>query len=113
MFLSFNRVTKFYGPVIGLNDISCRIGPGITGLFGANGAGKSTLLKLIPAIERPSAGSVLVNGQNVGALKRAAIPVRWYSTRSARRARGVRMCSSPIPRAACRRSFISWRRSGR
>ena len=43
-------------------------------LTGRSGAGKSTLLKLIPAIERPSAGSVVVNGQNVGALKRAALP---------------------------------------
>jgi cell division transport system ATP-binding protein len=43
-------------------------------LTGRSGAGKSTLLKLIPAIERPSSGSVIVNGQNVGALKRTAIP---------------------------------------
>jgi cell division transport system ATP-binding protein len=43
-------------------------------LTGRSGAGKSTLLKLIPAIERPSAGSVVVNGQNVGALKRSALP---------------------------------------
>jgi cell division transport system ATP-binding protein len=43
-------------------------------ITGRSGAGKSTLLKLIPGIERPSAGSVLVNGQNVGALKRSAIP---------------------------------------
>ena len=43
-------------------------------LTGRSGAGKSTLLKLIPAIERPSTGTVIVNGQNVGALKRRAIP---------------------------------------
>jgi len=43
-------------------------------IAGHSGAGKSTLLKLIPAIERPSSGAVLVNGQNVGALKRAALP---------------------------------------
>jgi cell division transport system ATP-binding protein len=43
-------------------------------LAGHSGAGKSTLLKLIPAIERPSAGTVLVNGQNVGALKKGAVP---------------------------------------
>jgi ABC-2 type transport system ATP-binding protein len=61
MFLSFNRVTKFYGPVIGVNDISCRIGPGITGLFGANGAGKSTLLKLASGQLRPSLGEVLID----------------------------------------------------
>ncbi len=61
MFLSFNAVTKFYGPVIGVNDISCRIGPGITGLFGSNGAGKSTLLKLASGQLRPSLGEVLID----------------------------------------------------
>ena len=41
---------------------------------GHSGAGKSTLLKLIAAIERPTSGSVLINGQNVTAMKAAAIP---------------------------------------
>ena len=41
---------------------------------GHSGAGKSTLLKLIAAIERPTGGAVLVNGQNVGSLARGAIP---------------------------------------
>jgi ABC-2 type transport system ATP-binding protein len=58
MWLQFERVTKFYGPVIGVNDISCRVGPGITGLFGANGAGKSTLMKLASGQLRPSQGHV-------------------------------------------------------
>ena len=43
-------------------------------LMGHSGAGKSTLLKLIAAIERPTSGSVVVNGQNVGALGRARFP---------------------------------------
>ena len=43
-------------------------------LAGHTGAGKSTLLKLIAAIVRPSTGTVLVNGQNVGALQRGAVP---------------------------------------
>jgi ABC-2 type transport system ATP-binding protein len=58
--LTFDRVTKLYGPVIGVNNISCRIGPGITGLLGANGAGKSTLIKLASGQLRPSQGSVRV-----------------------------------------------------
>jgi cell division transport system ATP-binding protein len=41
---------------------------------GHSGAGKTTALKLIPVIERPTSGSVLVNGQNVGALRPGAIP---------------------------------------
>jgi ABC-2 type transport system ATP-binding protein len=60
MFLSFDRVTKFYGPVIGVNDVSCRIGPGITGLLGANGAGKSTLIKLASGQLRPNLGRVSI-----------------------------------------------------
>ena len=60
MFLTFDHVTKFYGPVIGVNNVSCRIGPGITGLFGANGAGKSTLMKLASGQLRPSRGRVRI-----------------------------------------------------
>lgn len=58
MDLVFDHVTKFYGPVIGVNDVTCRIPSGITALFGANGAGKSTLLKLASGQLRPSQGSV-------------------------------------------------------
>lgn len=58
-----------------LADINLEIPQGsLTLLTGHSGAGKSTLLKLIAAIERPTAGQVLVNGENVGALRRAAIP---------------------------------------
>jgi ABC-2 type transport system ATP-binding protein len=60
MILTFDHVTKFYGAVIGVNNISCRIGPGITGLFGANGAGKSTLMKLASGQLRPSQGDVRI-----------------------------------------------------
>jgi ABC-2 type transport system ATP-binding protein len=58
MQLVFDRVTKFYGPVIGVNEITCRFEPGITGLLGANGAGKSTLMKLASGQLRPSLGDV-------------------------------------------------------
>jgi cell division transport system ATP-binding protein len=74
--VSFSAVAKRYpGGQEALKDVSFALEPGeLAFLTGRSGAGKSTLLKLIPAIERPSAGSVVVNGQNVGALKRAAIP---------------------------------------
>jgi len=58
MFITFDSVTKLYGPVIGVNDVSCQIGPGITGLLGANGAGKSTLMKLASGQLRPTLGEV-------------------------------------------------------
>ena len=74
--VSFSAVAKRYpGGQEALKAVSFSLAPGeLAFLTGRSGAGKSTLLKLIPAIERPSAGSVLVNGQNVGALKRAALP---------------------------------------
>lgn len=58
MKLEFEHATKLYGPVIGINDVSCRIGPGITGLLGPNGAGKSTLMKLASGQLRPTLGTV-------------------------------------------------------
>ena len=40
------RVSKWYGPVIGVNQVTLELRPGITGLVGANGSGKSTFLRL-------------------------------------------------------------------
>jgi cell division transport system ATP-binding protein len=74
--VSFSGVAKRYpGGQEALRDVSFALEPGeLAFVTGRSGAGKSTLLKLIPAIERPTSGSVIVNGQNVGALKRAAVP---------------------------------------
>jgi cell division transport system ATP-binding protein len=74
--ISFSNVVKRYpGGQEGLKGVSFVIEAGeFAFVAGHSGAGKSTLLKLIPAIERPSSGAVLVSGQNVGALKRAALP---------------------------------------
>lgn len=59
----FRSVTKWYGAVIGVNDVSLTLRPGITGLLGHNGAGKSTFLKLLTGQLRPSIGSVFVCGK--------------------------------------------------
>ena len=74
--ISFAAVAKRYpGGQQALSGVSFTLEQGeFAFLAGHTGAGKSTLLKLIPAIERPSAGTVLVNGQNVGALQKNAIP---------------------------------------
>jgi cell division transport system ATP-binding protein len=77
--IRFERVGKRYpGAAPGtdaLADLSFELAAGELLIVGGHsGAGKSTLLKLIPAIERPTVGAVLVNGQNVGALARGAIP---------------------------------------
>lgn len=74
--IKFDRVSKRYaGGIDALNDVSFDVADGeLVVLGGHSGAGKSTLLKLLAAIERPTSGSVLLNGKNVGALKRAALP---------------------------------------
>jgi len=74
--VSFSAVAKRYpGGQEALKSVSFSLGAGeLAFLTGRSGAGKSTLLKLIAAIERPTSGSVIVNGQNVGALKRSAVP---------------------------------------
>ncbi|MEE2964457.1 MAG: ABC transporter ATP-binding protein [Acidobacteriota bacterium] len=60
-----DRVSKWYGQVIGLNDITVDVRPGVTGLLGPNGAGKSTFLKLITGQLKPSKGTVRVLGQPI------------------------------------------------
>ena len=74
--ISFSRVSKRYpGGHQALNDVSFTIDSGeMVFVTGHSGAGKSTLLKLLVAIERPTGGSVIVNGQNVGALSPRAVP---------------------------------------
>jgi ABC-2 type transport system ATP-binding protein len=56
------HVSKWYGQVIGLNDVTIEVPPGITGLLGPNGAGKSTFMKLVTGQLRPSKGSIAVLG---------------------------------------------------
>jgi len=60
-----DHLSKWYGQVIGLNDVSVSIPPGITGLLGPNAAGKSTLLKLLTAQLKPSKGTITVLGEPV------------------------------------------------
>ena len=62
-----DHLSKWYGQVIGLNDVSVSVPPGITGLLGPNGAGKSTFMKLITGQLKPSTGSMQVLGQSVWA----------------------------------------------
>jgi ABC-2 type transport system ATP-binding protein len=66
----FDRVTKWYGPVIGVNQVTLELRPGITGLVGPNGAGKTTLIRLATGQVRPSIGRVTVCG--IDAFRSAA-----------------------------------------
>jgi ABC-2 type transport system ATP-binding protein len=58
-----DHVSRWYGNVVAVNDVSFSLGPGITGLLGPNGAGKSTILHMLAGFLRPSAGSVEVAGE--------------------------------------------------
>jgi ABC-2 type transport system ATP-binding protein len=63
--ITLNQVSKWYGQVIGLNDVTLSVPRGITGLLGPNGAGKSTFMKLITGQLKPSKGSVSVLGEPI------------------------------------------------
>jgi ABC-2 type transport system ATP-binding protein len=58
-----DHVSRWYGNVVAVNDISFALQPGVTGLLGPNGAGKSTLLHMLAGLLRPSTGRVSVLGQ--------------------------------------------------
>jgi ABC-2 type transport system ATP-binding protein len=65
MVIATEHLSKWYGQVSGLNDVTVTVPPGITGLLGPNGAGKSTFMKLITGQLRPSKGSVRVLGEPI------------------------------------------------
>ena len=107
-------VSRWYGDVVAVNDISCAVGPGITGLLGPNGAGKSTLLHMISGFLRPSAGSVEVFGEsawrNPGLFGRIGlVPEREavYPFLSAREfaLASARLHGLPDPEEAARRAI--------
>jgi len=60
-----DHLSKWYGQVIGLNDVSVTVPTGITGLLGPNGAGKSTFMKLITGQLKPSKGTINVLGEPI------------------------------------------------
>jgi cell division transport system ATP-binding protein len=74
--IEFQSVSKQYSAhAIALREVSLTVAKGeLVYLAGPSGAGKSTLLKMIAAVERPSSGKLLVNGQDIGKLKNAGVP---------------------------------------
>ncbi|MFC7717085.1 ABC transporter ATP-binding protein [Nonomuraea recticatena] len=62
MKIELSQVSRWYGNVVAVNDISMTIGPGVTGLLGPNGAGKSTLLHMMAGFLAASGGTVTLDG---------------------------------------------------
>jgi ABC-2 type transport system ATP-binding protein len=57
-------VSKWFGPLVAVSDVSFDVGPGVTALLGPNGAGKSTMLRMLCGLARPSRGTVRVVGRD-------------------------------------------------
>jgi len=61
--IELEAVSKWYGDIVAVSEVSFGVGPGVTGLLGPNGAGKSTTLKLMAGLQPPSSGKVSIEGQ--------------------------------------------------
>jgi ABC-2 type transport system ATP-binding protein len=62
--IELSEVSRWYGNVVAVNEVSFALGPGVTGLLGPNGAGKSTLLHMMSGLLQPSHGEVRIFGQS-------------------------------------------------
>ena len=61
--VDLDQVSRWFGNVVAVNDVTMRLGPGVTGLLGPNGAGKSTIINMMAGFLAPSAGSVTLDGR--------------------------------------------------
>ncbi|HZE98959.1 MAG TPA: ABC transporter ATP-binding protein [Planctomycetota bacterium] len=113
MIVEAERLNKWYGRVIALNDVSLSIAPGITGLLGPNGAGKTSFMRIMIGLMRESSGTLKVLGASP--WNNPALAVRlgycpehdgFYESMTGRefvtslaRIRGVKDCAAAASRA--------------
>ena len=63
--IELDAVSRWFGNVVAVNDVTMHLGPGVTGLLGPNGAGKSTLIAMMAGFLAPSAGSVTLDDRRL------------------------------------------------
>jgi ABC-2 type transport system ATP-binding protein len=59
------NLSKWYGNVLGISEVSVKINKGVVGILGPNGAGKSTFLKIIAGMLKPNLGKIMIKGKNI------------------------------------------------
>ena len=91
--LTLAGVSRWYGNVVAVNDVSFEVGPGITGLLGPNGAGKTTLLHMMAGFLAPSAGTV-------GARRNPHVAPSGDLSGGSASCRSARRCTHSSPRAS-------------
>ncbi|MFY1680529.1 ABC transporter ATP-binding protein [Micromonospora sp. WMMD730] len=107
-------VSRWYGNVVAVNDVTMRLGPGVTGLLGPNGAGKTTLLHMMAGFLAPSRGTLTLDGEstwrNPGVYRRLGLVSEREAVHSFLTAKEFVLASAklhrlPDPEAAARRAI--------
>jgi len=112
--IELRGVSRWYGNVVAVNDITMSIGPGVTGLLGPNGAGKTTIMHMIAGFLAPSRGEITVAGRstwrNPGMFREVGLvperdSVYSFLTGAEFVAASARLHGLPRPDAAARRAI--------
>ena len=100
--IEIDGLTKRYGDKTAVDGLSFVVEPGVvTGFLGPNGAGKSTTMRMIAGLDRPTSGTVRVNGKHYPRCGRPDVGAGHPAGRAGRSTRG------------CRRAITCWRWPGR